>query len=163
MKNKICFCLITLSVFFSQCLLASDFEIAEQYLESYSNFDLEKMQEFYSENATFQDLTSEAFGVNAFIMKGRKDIIEKFKAPFFQKNFKLHYKIIIKYESSGHHVFISEVTSRINEKKKNSYSCGNVVSIIKIINKKVVSHIDYADYNGFEQSAKNEKTLCDKF
>ena len=163
MKNQVCIYVIMLSVFFSQYLLASDFETADKYLASYSHFDLEKMHKYYSEEATFQDLTSENFGENSFIMKGRENIIEAFKAPFFQKNFKLHYKIINKYESSGHHVFISDVTARTTNTKGTNYSCGNVVSIIKIVDKKVISHVDYADYNGFEQSSKNDKTMCYKF
>ena len=141
---------------------ANDFEIAEKYLLSYSHFDLEEMEKYYSEDAVFKDLTSENFGDNSFIMKGRKNTLERFRTTV-GTNFNLDYKFINKFESSDHHVFISDVTSRTNKGEDISYSCGSVVSIIKIVNSKVVSHIDYADYRGFMQSSKNDEKKCRKF
>ena len=164
MKNNLFLCLTALSViFFSQRLHASDFEIAENYLASYSNFNIKEMETYYSEDATFQDLTSEAFGKHAFILTGRDNIIEKFSSSFFQEKFRLKYKFIEKFEASGHHVFISEVISRTTKKDKIKYSCASVVSIIKIVDEKVISHIDYADYDGFKQSSKNKEATCSEF
>ena len=68
----------------------------------------------------------------------RKNIIDKFKTSIPQNKFSLHYKVLNKFESSGHHVFISEVTARTSDENNINYSCGNVVSIIKIDNEKVM-------------------------
>ena len=108
MKNKLYYCLIMAAALFSQNSLASDFEIAEKYLVSYSDFDLEEMKKYYSEDAVFKGLSSEGFGDNSFIMIGKNNIIERFRTAV-GNNFKLDYKFINKFESSGHHVFISEV------------------------------------------------------
>jgi len=167
MNNKRCFYLFLVAGIvagmFSQSLLARDFEIAEKYIASYSNFDLVEMEKYYSEDATFKDLTSEGFGDNAFVLEGRHNIIEKFSNPFFQTSFRLNYKFSNTFESSGHHVFNSDVTARTTTKEGISYSCGNVVTIIKIVNNKVVSHVDYADYDNFTLTAKNNGEQCRKF
>ena len=148
---------------FSQSAAAENFEIAEQYIASYTSFDLEQLEKLYSEGAAFKDLTTESRGEKAFIIEGRDNILERFGKPFFQDKFSLHYAVDNKFESSGHHVFNGVVTARTDTKNGVKYSCGNVVTIIKIVDEKVVSHIDYADYKGFKESGKNEGKDCHHF
>lgn len=150
-------------VMFSHAVLADEFEIAQAYLASYSDFNLNELASYYSDNAVFEDLTSENFGENAFIIKGKENILKRFNTSFFQTKFRLRYKIIHQFESSGYHVFISEVTARQKKKQQANFSCGNVVSIIKIVDKKVISHVDYADYKGFVKTSKNPHNQCLRF
>lgn len=140
--------------------MAENFELVDRYISSYSQFDLEQLENFYSEDAEFKDLTTENYGKHAFIMEGKQNILDKFKATTAGK-LQLNYRIIDQYEASGHHVLISEVTTRSG--KKPNFSCGKVVSIIKVKNDKIVSHIDYADYKHFNQSAQNKNNQCKRF
>ena len=51
------FCLLSLLIMTHYSFaMASDFELAKKYIASYSEFDLEKMSDFYSEDAEFKDL-----------------------------------------------------------------------------------------------------------
>ena len=77
---------------------------------------------------------------------------------------KLNYEIIAQYESSDHHVFISKVTSKtVNKQDGFTYACGDVVTILKIVDNKIISHIDYADYVSFMKSGKDSDSTCHKF
>jgi len=162
MNKQISFFLSLVSVFLSSNLYASDFELANKYIERYSVFDVEALSDFYSDDAVFKDLTTEGFK-KPFLLEGKKEILKKFSTSFFQNRFTLKYTATEKFESSDHHVFISEVVARTKKDDSVSYSCGKVVSIVKIANDKVVSHIDYADYDAFNKSSKNANNTCSKF
>ena len=162
MKNTFLITVTFLCLIQTNSVMASNFELAEKYIASYSQFDIDTMATFYSDDAEFRDLTSEKMGVYSFNMIGKQNIIEKFK-KHIPKTMKISYKINTNFESGGHHVFIGQVTSKTESKGKINYSCSDVVTILKIVGNKNVSHIDYANYPGFAETQKTGGVTCQKF
>ena len=130
----------------------SAMEIADAYLEVYVDFNLEKMEPFYSEDAVFIDPTSEVWGEDGFDWHGKKEVMAGMEAVVAEFNPKVEYFIKEKYESAGHVVYTGKAKAITTVEGVIETACVAVTTIITVKAGKIAEHRDYVDYTTYENT-----------
>ena len=135
--------------------------VADEYIEAYYVFDVEKIGAFYADDAKFNDPTSEIFGKYAFVQSGKLEILKglnKFVANYDEISMAVDIKQ--QYESAGHNVYtgMAKVTTVKGGVLKTS--CAFLTTIISVKDEKVVEHRDYYDYKMAQKTGKTGDQNC---
>ncbi len=136
---------------------SSEFNLADDYMQAYSEFDMKRLAEFYSDDAIFIDPTSEIWGDKAVKMYGKEQIFKRWEALFLRfDKISAAYNVKTKYHSAGHSVYTGKVKFSTVKKgeAETSTSCAFITTIISVKEGKVVEHRDYFDYDTWKASKK---------
>ncbi|MGH1541536.1 MAG: hypothetical protein ACRBHB_14005 [Arenicella sp.] len=140
---------------------SSEPNVADEYMKVYANFDVNKLETFYSKNAKFKDPTSEMWGEYAWNIDGKEHIIKRMKSFFsgFESS-SAKYIIREKYASAGHHVYTGKVKFSFTKEGVLETTCMAITTIVSVKGDKVVEHRDYIDYDNLESSKKTGDQNC---
>jgi hypothetical protein len=155
--------LISCLLFFSHSVFASDDtpsldQLASQYMQAYSAWDIDAMSALHDDAVRFDDPTAtEAFG-RSFAHQGKTQV-NAFLSGIFADNTPKH--LIFKVQQqfvSGNHVLIhSTFESLLPDSWYGERATGPVFVAIPITtvlvfkDNKVISHTDFADYDSYQQ------------
>lgn len=159
MKTVFVSCLLL----FTTLSLASDDkpslkQLASQYMQAYSDWNIEVMSALHSEDVRFDDPTAtEAFG-RSFAHQGKTQV-HTFLSGIFADNKPRHlaFKVHQQYVSGNHVVIQSTFESVLPEGWYGERATGPVFVAIPITtvlvfkDHKIISHTDYADYDSYQQ------------
>ncbi len=131
---------------------AANVAVAEAYLSAYSTFSTSRMAPFYTDDATFEDLTSSTQNAagGPFVFKGKQAILHGLGDYVSQyQAFTVNYAVERRYESNGIVVFIAQLSYQLKTKGGKSFAgTAPIVTAITVRNGKVARHVDFYDYLG---------------
>ena len=122
---------------------------ATAYLDAYQALDLARLQAFYADNATFDDLTSlRVPGIGGpFVWYGRSEVLAGIRS-WTKSVASLRYDIEHVYESSGRVVFVGAVNPLVRTPNGTAQFRYRIVTIVTVERGRVSEHRDYTDYAG---------------
>ncbi len=142
-------------------------KIAEEYMKRLTSGDFDKLGRLYHDEAAFVDFTAESVAQGGYHFRGKKDILD-----FWKKTSKgrISYKFTpAKQFSSGNYV----VMIGVYDYKGTGEPLGlskelivrlktDAVTTLKIVDGKVVSHLDMVDYKNLMKQIGEQKDAFDK-
>ncbi len=120
---------------------------AQEYLAAYARMDLKALEEFYAEDAVFNDPTSTKVpGIGGpFVWRGRKEILAHI-ADWAKSIRSIDYDVERAYEASGHVVFIGDVKPLTATPEGPVQYAYPIVTIVTVADGRIVEHRDYTNY-----------------
>jgi ketosteroid isomerase-like protein len=135
-------------------------DVAQRYLAAYSEFDIDRMADFYAEDAVFIDPTTEYWG-EMFVAEGRQAIVDKLKGFVggFDE-FSVTYHPEVRFDTAGYHIVSGMMKTRQVKDGDITTSCAPVVTIVSIKGGKVTEHRDYFDYEAGQENERAGEQDC---
>lgn len=128
--------------------------IGKNYLKFYSSYNIKELDKLYADDAEFTDPISVVYQPNSPItVKGKMNILEFLKsASQMFKSFK--YDIQEHFISGDYAVYMGHTIFEmygkdLGIKEESVRFKTKIVTILKIVNGKIQTHTDYADYTTF--------------
>jgi limonene-1,2-epoxide hydrolase len=164
MKTVFVSCLLL----FTTLSLASDDkpslkQLASQYMQAYSDWDIEAMSALHSDEVRFDDPTAtEVFG-RSFAHQGKTQVNAFLKGIFADNTPRyLAFKVHQQYVSGNHVVIHSNFESVLPDSWYGERATGPVFVAIPITtvlvfkDNQIISHTDYADYDSYQQQVNRQ-------
>ncbi len=127
-------------------------QTAYQYLEAYTQLDMQTLEKMYSPDVVFIDPTS-LNAPNIAIpveYQGKADVLA-FISSLEGNLIDARYDLDRTYESSGQVVFVGDAVFTFAGQPHPITYKSAIVTVISVQDCLVASHTDYADYNGMKQ------------
>ena len=153
--------LIGLVTLLNTPLTLAETSLADRYLDAYRDFDVQKMAEFYSDDAVFIDPTAEFWGGDGFNKQGKETVVaglNDFVSKFDDIN--LDFNVDHHYEAAGYNVYTGMAKLELLKKGKLTTSCGRLTTIVSVKEDKVIEHRDYFDYKHSKATRKKGDQDC---
>lgn len=123
--------------------------VAQEYIEAYGAFDLDRVQELYAEDAVFTDPTSFSFvdfGA-PYHWEGRSTIMAELRKLASEQGVQaVRYFPSQVFEASGRVVFVADLRPVYKVPEGLIRTEIPIVTIVTVEDGRVVEHRDYADY-----------------
>ncbi len=136
-------------------------KLALDYMKAYSDWNYEKMSTFYHDSIHFIDPTAQVAFKQKFEHKGIENVKNSFKRIYGEaKPEFVVFKVNSHFISDNFAIINSTFESILPEEWFGDKANGKVfialpvVTILKFAGDKIISHIDYADYNTYRQQIK---------
>lgn len=160
MKNKLFLFLSVLNLHFvsAQSIEKVSVKDALSYMNAYSDWNIDKMKEFYSDSIHFHDPTAvEAFR-NNYNVKGKEKVVALLKGIFSGSTPKhISFKVKEHFTSGSFIIINSTFTLIVPTSWFGKQADGKIfvsvpaVTVLRFSKGKIISHKDYFDYDSYKK------------